>query len=793
MAPDKEVTSEPRSGEDFIDRQEELNKLQINMTKAVEGKGSMILLKGEAGVGKTKLAKVLEDICKRKGFHVLEGRCLYYESADPYLPFLEALGRTGIEDTVDTGMVGTLPIGLRALEESSISVTDKRELMFDDITSEIRNMSYDSPVLLFIDDLQWIDEVSSRLLHHLARHTKGDKVLILGAYRPEELMVDKEEVPLDRVIDRIKEEKLVEEIEVNRFSFQNSSKMIKNILRSDDLPQSFLMMVYKETEGNPYYIVEMLNSMVTEGVIDPYSYTWDPEKELSDIKIPASIKDIAVRRVETLSKEEKNLLMYAAIIGTEFDFAILETAMRMDVIEMLDIIDELIGHGLIHEKEGEDEVYRFGHIQIRAIIYDNMGKSRKRVLHQQIGKAIEELYGQETEDYYYALSRHFFMGKDYEKAYRYSMKAGERSMGSFAVESALDYYDTALTSLRNANFDDSRERERDLLRIIGDLSFDISDWGCSKGSFEKLLEIGKETDDKELQGEALRKLGHIYREIQKFEKAKETFEKCMEIVEEIEDHHKIADAHRGLGYLHWREGEFDDAIEHYEKALEMANKADSKRILSLTYLDMGNIYAHKGDNDTAIQYYKRSLPTLNEQNSFRDLAKAYNNIGDQYMKKEEWDVAIEYFEKCGDNAKKIGNKMFIGWSYFNRAEAMASKGDTTKAKVYAERAEKIMRNLNDLIGLSGVYRVMGITLKAEGDLKNALDYYNKALDTIKDLDIPFTYAETKYGMGDIYQAMGELEKARDHYEEAVRYLEKIGAEQFLSKVKKSLESLSAQG
>ncbi len=791
MVSEEEVNVVPHAGDDFVNRREEVDRLEAHIQKTQDGNGRIVLISGEAGVGKTRLAEAVADRCEELGFEILKGRCLYYESADPYLPFLEALGKTGDQDSVETSMVSRLPISLMGVDETTnISLTDKREMMFDQLTNEIKDISYGSPVLLFIDDLQWIDEVSSRLLHHIARNIRNNSVLILGAYRPEELIIDEEVVPLNKVLDRMREEKLINKIELTRFSFKTASEMIKKRLRSEDLPQSFLLMVYRETEGNPYFIVEMLNSMVDEGVIDPYSYTWDPEKDLSDIKIPSSIKDITVRRIESLSKDEKNLLMYAAMIGTEFDFEILEYAVNMDVIEMLDIIDELVEHGLIHEKKGEEEVFRFGHIQIRTIIYDNMGKSRKRVLHKKIGDAIEHIYSSRLDDHYYALSRHFFNGKDYEKAYEYSIKAGEKAMESFAVESALDYYERAITSLISAKgLEDEKDKEKNLLKIIGNLCFDISHWEKAKGSYERLLEISKEENDKELEGDALRKLGHIYREVQQFDRAKETFERCMVLVQDIEDYDKIADANRGLGYLHWREGSFEEGIEHYEKAIEMANKADNKRILSLTYLDMGNIYAHKGDNDKAIEYYKRSLPTLNEQNAFRDLAKAYNNIGDQYMKKGEWDVAIEYFEKCGENAKKIGNKMFIGWSYFNRAEALAYKGDTKKAKIYAGRAENIMKTLNDLIGLSGVYRVMGIIHKEMEDYEEGLEYYEKALDTIKDLEIPFTYAETKYGIGEIYEAMGDKDKAIDNYREAVDNLERIGAGQFLDKVRTRLDSL----
>ncbi len=788
----------------FVNREDEMRFLEGQSKQVLDDKGTIVLLEGEAGVGKSTLTEVFADGCTKKGFEILRGRCLYYENTDPYIPFIEALGdyvkdkEFEREDTDNHISVAGMPMSLigAGIEEeeeelAEISISDKRELMFDKVTRAVIDRSKDNPILLFIDDLQWIDEASARLLHHLARHTSEDRVLLLGAYRPEELVTGDKEYPLEKVLDRMKEEGLVTMLEVNRLTFRYASKMIKKRLHSDELPQSFLMLIYRVTEGNPYYIVEMLNSMIDEGVIDPYSYTWDPEKDLANVKIPSSIKDVTNRRIESLSNDEKKVLMYASVIGTEFDFEILEYSINMDVIELLDIIDNLESNGLIREKETEEEeIYRFGHIQTRRAIYDNMGRSRKRVLHQQIGKAIEEIYREKIEDNYYTLSRHFYEGKDYEKAYEYSMRSGEKAMKSYATESAIEYYERALESLGMAKkIEDAEQKEEDILKLIGDLSYDTSDWEMAINSFEKLVDRAKKVGDKQLEEGALRRIGHIYRDIQKYDRAEEYYLSSLEIAEEIKLNEGIADANRGLGYLNWRSGEFDKAIEHYELAIEVAKDVQNKRILALIYIEMGNVYSTKGETVLAIQFFKRCLPTLNTMKAYRELARAYNNIGDCYMKMEEWDEAIDYFDKCTENAKRISNKRAIGWSYFNRAEALACRGDTSEAMNYAKRADKILSNLRDNIGLSSVYRVNGLIKRLEGRPKDALDDFRKAYDIIKDLNIPVIEGETKYGIGLVYEDLGETEKARRYYLDAKSLLEKIGEGQFLEKVKKRLEEL----
>ncbi len=788
----------------FVNRLDEMRFLEEHLRRVQGGRGTIILLEGEAGVGKSFLASAFADKCLKQGFEVLKGRCLYYESTDPYIPFIEALGVHVREEDIqqeDTGgfmSVAGVPMSLigAGIEEdeeelAEISISDKRELMFDKVTKVVSKRSEDNPILLFIDDLQWIDEASAQLLHHLARHTSDDRVFLLGAYRPEELRVAERDFPLENVLDRMKVEKLVDVMKVNRLTFQSASRMVKKRLHSEELPQSFLMLVYRVTEGNPYYMVEMLNSMVDEGVIDPYSYTWDPEKDLANVTIPASIKDITTRRIENLSKDEKKVLMYASVIGTEFDFEVLEESINIDVIELLDIMDDLESHGLIHEKEDDEgEVYRFGHIQTRAAIYDNMGRSRRRVLHLQIARALEEIYEDRIEEYYYPLSRHFYEGKDYEKAYEYSMKAGEMAVKSYATESAIEYYQRALESLDMAkNIKDVEEKEEEILKIIGDLSYDTSDWETAIASFEKLVERAKNIDDRELEEGALRRIGHIYRDIDKYDSAEKYYLRSLEIAEKIDHDEGVADANRGLGYLHWRNGKFDDAIEHYEFAIEVAKDVQNKRILALTYIEMGNVCSTKGQTVLAIQFFKRCLPTLNQSKGYRELARAYNNIGDCYMKMEEWDKAIEYFDKCAESAKRISNKRAIGWSYFNRGEALACRGDTTEAMSYTKRAEKILSNLRDNIGLSSVFRVMGLVKRLDGHHEEALEDFKKAQDIIEDLNIPVIEGETKYGIGLVYEDKGDIEMARRYYAEAKSLLEKIGEGQFLEKVNKRLENL----
>ncbi len=785
------------ASDDFVDRLDELEYLEGKMERVLDSEGQVVLLKGEAGIGKSYMAEAFLKQCSKHGFEVLKGRCPYHGSTDPFVPFIEAMGEylddKTMEDRSGRGFgvaVGMIPMGEEE-ESADISISDKRELMFDKLAKVIIRRSKERPIILFIDDLQWIDEASAQLLHYLARHTSDDRVLLHGAYRPEELCIAESDSPLVKVLDRMKEEKLVDVVDVERFDPEAATELISKKLNAEDLPESFLSMIYKTTEGNPYYIIETLNSMVEEEIIDPYSYRWDPKSELAEISIPESIKDITLRRIDKLSKSEKNVLMFASVIGTKFDFEVLEISMDMDVMELLDIVDNMRALGLIQEiEDDENEIYRFGHIQTRKTIYENIGKSRKRVLHDRVGKAIEKVYKGKLEEHYYPLSRHFYEANDHKKSYEFSMKAGQKAMSSYAIESAIEFFDRALISIKKArDIECVEEKEEELLNILGDLRYDTSDWDKAIETFEMLRERGRELEDKMMEECSLRKIGHVYCDIQNFDRAKEYFEKAIEISQELGYDEGIADANRGIGSIHWRAGRFEKAIEHYELTIEKAKNVKNKRILAYTYIEMGNVYSTMGNNGLAIQYYKLSLPTLNRYKAYKELARAYNNIGDGYLKMGDWDKAIEFFDNCAKNAEMISNKRAIAWSYFNRAEALAFRGDTKEAMEYAQRAEKILDRLKDNIGLSSVYRVIGISNRLEGDLKSALENSERAMEIIEGLDVPVIESDTRYTIGRVHEDMGDLDTAKDYYIQAKSILEDIGEGQLLGKVKQRLENL----
>jgi len=787
-----------------------LKELEHFKNKVASGEGRFVLLGGETGVGKTRLAEKFLERCKEDGFKIFKSRCLYYESTEPYLPFYEALEghfKEKEEKTFGPGFIHPnfstsskpAPMSMIGRTDRSndqtrdISFTDQQEIMFNRVSDLLINLSKKNPLVFFMDDLQWIDKSSAQLMHHLARRIFENRILFFGAYRKDELKYLETELPMRETLSRLREEDTFRLIEVSRLDQPSVSDLVRSYINRGDLPEDFIWTVYRETEGNPFYIVEILDSMLQEGVIEPDSYNWDPEEELSNISVPSSIKDMTNRKIKRLDRDEKNVLYFAALLGNEFNFEILENITRMDVITLLDVIDELMDQGIIDEVEANsDEIYRFDHLQTRTALREDMAKSRKRVSHQKIGNAIEEFYEDEIEDHYYELSMHFYEGKEYEKAYEYSKKAGEKSLKSLDITRAIENFDKALDSLRKCRGVENLEaKEIDLLRRIGELHFDLSEWKTSKDVFEELKTKAEEVGDEKMKALGIRRLGHVHRYMENYDEAEKYFKSSLEILEEMgEEGEGISECHRGLGYIRWREGKLDEAQQHYEKAIQKAKDEGNNKELALNYVDIGNVFAWRGEHNKAMQHYEKALPILEKRDIYDQLARVHNNMGDQHLKKGEYKRAIEEFEKCIDYAEQIGNQQLIAWGSFNAAEALARKGLTDEASERLKVAEDKIEELEEKIGLAGVKRVKGMIKREEGELDEAIELLERAEEVMKDFNVPFTKARDRFELGKAYNEKKEHEKARKTLLEAKEKYKKVGAaDKYIKEVEEILEEL----
>lgn len=790
-----------------------------------EGKGSLVLIEGEIGIGKTRLVEEIhrwvdEDEGRKLSF--LGSRCLYYGSCDPYLPFLDALKGYNRGISGAGGMPQLLP-GENAIvgadegdaDPSSLSqnvrptiidlrhLKDERDRMFENVTDVVIGISKEKPLILFIDDLHWADNPSLQLLQYLAQSTKDAGVLIIGAYRPEELRKAREEPhPLSEIMHNMKRENLFTKIELGRFDKHYIGQMIHSIFGHSNVPEEFVEQIYEITEGNPFFVEEILRSFIEERIVDLTDALWYEHIDTSRISVPETIRDVVIRRMKRLDKDSLKILRYAALIGRVFEYNVLFWVSGMEEEKLLDAIEELINAKLIHEDlDSEEEKYRFDNTIISEVAYGDLSRSRRRVIHRKVAEALEELFSQDTGPVIYDLARHFFRGKSYSKAVHYLMRAGEMAESLYAVEEAQNYYHMALEAMGHLADDLENEKQRVIITgRLGLLHQIIGNWQKAVEYHERTIVLLNEAEE-ELRraspaamefrefadaplderwlavrmAESYRNLGNIKRFQAAYEEAEDCYKHAIAISREIEDHFGIAEANRGMGYIHWRRGEYDKAISHYDRTMQEMERSEDKSAMGIVSIELGNVYNSVGDWVKAIEYYERAIRELERSENLREMARAYNNLGDIFIQREEWDKAIMYFSRSESTAEKAGNRYMMGWTSFNQAECYANLGELERALEKNDNAFKCLSPLDDKVGLSAIHRNYGTIYRFMEKWELSVENFEKSTSILVELDIPFELGYSYYEFGLMYRDKGDMERAKEYVGKALECFEKVGA------------------
>jgi archaellum biogenesis ATPase FlaH len=300
-----------------------------------------------------------------------------------------------------------------------------RNIMFETTTQKIIDIATTKPVALFIDDLQWADEGALHLLHYLARAIRDKPVAIIGAYRPEDLVTTDKTHPLQALLDRLIPEKLLKVIKMDRLNELETGEMIHSFLLNTKFPKDLVEFIYKDTEGNPFFIDEIVRSLEEEKVIryNENQASWTLTREIPEIGLPDTVKDALLARINRLPKDMRLILEIASILGVEFEYNILAMVAMQDEDQLVTCLDDLMRYNLLIEqptKFCEPITYRFAHNKICEVLYKGLGQSHKRLLHSKAASAMEERYNYDLDSVLYELAQHCYYSGDHKRGLKYT-------------------------------------------------------------------------------------------------------------------------------------------------------------------------------------------------------------------------------------------------------------------------------------------------------------------------------------------------------------------------------------
>jgi tetratricopeptide (TPR) repeat protein len=386
----------------FVGRAKELERLHQKLQDVRAGRGGLLLLAGEPGIGKTRTAGEFAERARYAGVVVLWGRCYEGEWAPPYGPFAEAIATYGATADPD-GLRDDLGLGAGPLlrlvpalrerlpdipEPATLQPHEERLRLLDAFSEFLIALCARAPVLLVLDDLHWVDKAAVALLRHVARFAPRHCLLVLGAYRDVEVDGTGAFAEALRALPR---ETRYEHLQLEGLDTHEVEQLLE-MIADHDVPDAFVTALRAETSGNPFFIREVLLQLVSENKIVHQEGRWTSTLSIDDMRVPESVRQVIGRRLSRLSADAHRFLSAAAAFNGLFRFDIAAAVAGLDEAHGLSAADEALAAQMLR-LGGAPDTYEFVHALIRHTLSAQLSPSRQVRLHRQIAEAMERFYG----------------------------------------------------------------------------------------------------------------------------------------------------------------------------------------------------------------------------------------------------------------------------------------------------------------------------------------------------------------------------------------------------------------
>ena len=435
----------------FVGREMEATELKRLLDRTLAGHGDVALIGGEPGIGKTRLARELLREARQRGCLCLTGHCDEMSGAPPFAPFIETMEeavrigpqavRTALGD-VAPEIATIVPSLRRAFPDippsPELPPDQQRRLVFSAYVDYVRRATQTSPTLVLFDDLHWADEATLQLLGHLASHVASLRLLVVGTYRDVELDVTR---PFAQTLESLFRQRLATRITLRRMTESGVQAMLVGMSGSPP-PPGLSQAVFKETEGNPFFVEEVYQHLAEEGRLFDATGAWRADLRMGAIDVPEGVRLVIGRRLDRLGEQARKVLMAAAVIGRTFPIDVLQAVVDVSEDEVLDAIEEAERAQLVAPEASQRTAqYGFVHELIRATLVSGLSLPRRQRVHLKIADALERLRTTSLDRHVSALAHHLYQAgaaADSQRAAKFLALAGRRALAAGAFEDTLE-------------------------------------------------------------------------------------------------------------------------------------------------------------------------------------------------------------------------------------------------------------------------------------------------------------------------------------------------------------------
>jgi class 3 adenylate cyclase/tetratricopeptide (TPR) repeat protein len=445
----------------YFGREVEQTTLAEAWKEALTGRGQLVLVSGEPGIGKTAIAAELAKRVHAEGAVVLYGHC-DDDLGVPYQPFVEALRDFPVEEWAvpaalsawarahGGALLPLLPeLVARFGEVPNFPTGDpetERYRLFKSVSALLGELAGSQPVLFVLDDLHWAAKPTLMLLKYATAALESMPVLFLGTFRESDVSRSH---PLAELLADLRRDQAVTRVGLRGLADDEVVALMESAGGQALHGQGVALAhaVHRETDGNPFFVTEILRHLAESGAIVREGPHWVPAPSLGDVGLPVSVREVVGQRLGRLREETVRLLGLAAVIGRDFDLNLLSRASDLPEDRLLDALDEAAAAALIHEAPGRPDRFTFSHALVQHVLYDDLSGLRRVRTHQRVAAALEELCGDDPGERVTELAHHWVVATrpiETDRAVDYARRAGDRALAQLAPEEATGWYAQAL-------------------------------------------------------------------------------------------------------------------------------------------------------------------------------------------------------------------------------------------------------------------------------------------------------------------------------------------------------------
>jgi class 3 adenylate cyclase/tetratricopeptide (TPR) repeat protein len=809
----------------LVGREAELAALGEALERLQAGVGGIVTIVGEAGIGKSRLvaevrravasdsprchpersegsrvgsAEILRSAQNDKPAQWVEGRCLSYGTSIAYLLWVDVLRnllglapgdspetqgdalREQVQslcpnrfDDVYPYLARLMSLPLAHQEQSRLDDLDGQRLKdrtFKAVETLIECVARQQPLALVCEDLHWADPTSLDLLQRLLALSQRAPVLFICAFRPVQAHGSwrLREVTAQAYASRYTE------LLLDRLSPMEAQTLVVRLLRVEDLPSVLRERILSRAEGNPFYVEEVIRSLIDRGAIvhDGASDRWTATGEVGEIPIPDTLQGVLMARIDRLEDDARRVLQVAAVIGRIFLYRVL-AAITGQEPRLETRLLTLQQEEMIRQRARLPELeYIFKHELTREAAYNGLLKKARRAIHRQVADALEQLFPDRVDERLGLLAYHWEQAQDAHKALQYLLRAGDQARLAYAQQEAIDYYQRARSSLKRTD-EGSPEAYLAIEEGLGDVRAVLAEHDVALAHYERARALlGAAPASSERLAGLCRKTAMLYERKGQYETAFQWLERGLGALGDSVTLEWGRIRLAGAG-LHSRQGQHHEALQWCQSGLDMARQLGGRKELAHgTYL-LGTIHGHLGHSAEEIACARQSLALYEEIGDLVGQCSALNNLGIACKESGDWAAAIGHFQRALDLEERLGDAHGTATVTNNLGNVLLQQGNLDAAARAYQKSLDLWETIHFPVGVALSWSNLGKVCVERGEWQQALDYLHRSHARFEEIQSQHFLPEVYRRMATAHLGLQQWDEARRLAQESVALADEL--------------------